>query len=76
MKNTKSEKGKIAVWLDPEDIEFIANEWRKIPEDISSADKETWGRIAFRFMTALHKSNIKYEPRFPNDDEKYHLNKS
>ncbi len=75
MENLELEKGRIAVWLDPDDIKFVANEWRKIPEDISDVNKEIWDRIAFRFMTALHKSGIEYAPEFPNDDEKYCLNK-
>ncbi len=75
MNKSELEKGRIAVWLDPNDIKFIANEWQKIPENISDIDKETWARIAFRFMTALHKSEIEYQPKFPNDNEKYYLDK-
>jgi len=61
--------------LDPNDIKFIANEWRKIPENISDTDKETWNRIAFRFMTSLNKAGIEYKPEFPNENGKYYLNK-
>ncbi|MBS9768216.1 MAG: hypothetical protein KGV44_11865 [Flavobacteriaceae bacterium] len=75
MKKTEVEKGRIAVWLDPDDVKFIANEWRKIPKDISDVNKETWGRIAFRCMTALHKLGIEYKPEFPNDNERYCLSK-
>lgn len=75
MENSELEKGRIAVWLDPNDIKFISNEWRKIPENISDSDKETWSRIAFRFMTALNKSGIQYEPEFPNENGKYYMNK-
>lgn len=67
----EQEKGRIAIWLDPEDITFLANEWRKIPDNIDDRSKETWGRVAFRLMTALHKAGIKYEPEFPNETEKY-----
>ena len=73
MEDKELEKGRIAVWLDPEDIKFIADEWRKIPANISDSDRETWGRIAFRFMAALHKSEIEYEPTFPEEGEKYLL---
>jgi hypothetical protein len=66
-------KGRIALWLSPEQISFIANEWRKIPDDISPDAKESWADIAFRAMAALHKAGITYEPQFPGDDEKYHL---
>ena len=75
MEKSELEKGRIAVWLDPNDIKFIANEWRRIPENISDSDKETWNRIAFRFMTSLNKAGIEYKPEFPNEDGKYYLNK-
>jgi hypothetical protein len=75
MEKSELEKGRIAVWLDPNDIKFIANEWRKIPENISDSDKETWNRIAFRFMTSLNKAGIEYKPEFPNENGNYYLNK-
>lgn len=59
------EKGRIPLWLDPKDIMFIADEWRKIPDNISEENKEIWSRLAFRAMTALHKSGIKYEASVP-----------
>jgi hypothetical protein len=64
-------KGRIALWLDPDDIKFIADEWRKIPDNVSDSIKEIWGRIAFRAMAALHKSGMDYEPKFPDDSQKY-----
>lgn len=73
MDNTELNKGRIAVWLDPNDIKFIANEWRKIPENINDSHKETWGRIVFRFMTALNKAGIEYKPEYPIDMKKYFL---
>ena len=71
--NSKKEKGsgKIALWLEPTDIEFISNEWRKIPEEIDESDREKWSRVAFRCMTALHKANIAYEAKHPSEKEKY-----
>ena len=75
MDDVELKKGRIAVWLDPNDIKFLANEWRRIPETIAASDKETWARIAFRLMSALNKSGVEYKPKFPNEDEKYHLNK-
>lgn len=75
MEKSELEKGRIAVWLDPNDIKFIADEWRKIPENISDSHKETWSRIAFRFMTSLNKAGIEYKPEFPNENGKYYLNK-
>lgn len=63
--------GRIALWLDPSDIAFLANEWRKIPENVSEPVKEAWARVAFRASTALHKAGVSYSPEFPSDDEKY-----
>ena len=68
-------KGRIALWLDPDDIKFIADEWRKIPDSVPPDIKKTWGRIAFRAMAALHKAAIAYEPRFPSQQEKYHCSR-
>lgn len=77
MKNTNQdeeiEQGRMAFWLDPQDIEFLANEWRKITEDAPDQVKETWGRIAFRASSALHKAGIKVEPVFPEEHEKYNM---
>lgn len=66
-------KGRIALWLSPEQIAFFANEWRKIPNDASPGVKESWSAIAFRAMAALHKAGVVYEPFFPSDIDAYHL---
>jgi hypothetical protein len=66
-------QGRIALWLSPEQLSFIANEWQKIPDDISPDAKDHWATIAFRAMAALHKSGITHEPQFPGDGDKYHL---
>ena len=57
-------EGKLAFWLSPRDIMFLANEWRKIPYNIPEEISESWTRIAFRAMSVLHKSGIEYEPEF------------
>jgi hypothetical protein len=64
-------KGKLSLWLEPKLIEFIANEWRKIPENASEPVKEQWSAIVFRAMAALHKAGISYEPKFPKNGESY-----
>ena len=69
----EAEAGRVAVWLDPADVRFLADEWRKMPEDAPDSVRVTWERVAFRMMAALHKSAHEYEPRFPSDDEKYSL---
>lgn len=66
-------KGRMALWLSPEQIAFLANEWRKIPENASMNVKQNWSNIAFRCMSALHKANIEYTPEFPQEVEKYCL---
>ena len=66
-------KGRVALWLSPEQIAFIANEWRKIPENVAPEIKETWAAIAFRAMSALHRADIAYEPSFPNKSESYYM---
>lgn len=60
-------KGRIALWLEPEMIAFLANEWRRLPEDILEPVKEQWSVLAFRAATALHKAGIPYHPVFPDD---------
>jgi len=69
----EEDEGRIALWLHPDDIAFIANEWRKIPGNVSQNDKDIWARLAFLASTALHKSGVKYEPVFPNENEIYKL---
>lgn len=64
-------KGRLALWLEPSDIAFICNEWRRLPENLTETERETWARIAFRGMTALHKKGIDYSPEFPENDRKY-----
>ena len=72
----EKEKGRIAVWLSPSQIEFLANEWRKIPENESEFVLKNWSEISFRLITALHKAGIIYEAKFPSDSESYQLGKS
>ena len=74
--NDEIAKGRIALWLSPQQIAFIANEWRKIPNNASPEVKECWSDIAFRSMSALHKAGVAYEPLFPNDSDAYHLTTS
>jgi len=50
------EKGRLALWLEPKDIEFLLNQWKLVPDDESSEKLKTWGKLAFRCSAALHKS--------------------
>jgi hypothetical protein len=58
--------GRLSLWLEPRDIAFIADEWRKVSQSESEEVRSSWSRIAFRAMSALHKAGINYEPRFPS----------
>ena len=69
--NKEAEKGRVALWLDPNDIRFLLTEWRKIPDSVPDEVSESWSRIAFRASSALHKIGLKIEPVFPKDEEKY-----
>jgi hypothetical protein len=69
--NTK--ESKIALWLTPEELQFLTNEWRKIPDNAEPAVKETWARIAFIASAALHKAGVKNEAVFPSESQKYLL---
>ncbi|MFF8430537.1 transposase [Streptomyces sp. NPDC016566] len=47
-------QGRIAPWLDPEDLRWLAQHCR-CAEDATDEDKDRCGRIRFRARTALHK---------------------
>jgi hypothetical protein len=70
------EKGRLALWLEPSDIAFICNEWRRLPENLSKTERERWARIAFRGMSALHNEGIEYSPDFPKEKRKYKMTES
>ena len=53
------EKGRLALWLEPKEIELILSQWRSLPDDSSTDMLESWGKLAFRCNSALHKANLK-----------------
>ena len=61
----EKEQGRVAFWLEPSRIEFIVNEWRKMPTAAPEEDRKQWADIAFRAMAALHKAGVKHDPQFP-----------
>ena len=61
--------GRLGLWLDPKDIAFIADEWRRISGVESAEAREKWSRVAFRAMAALNKAGIDYEPQVPSGGE-------
>ena len=64
---------RLAIWLEPEQLAFLANEWRKIPDNASDEVRRRWSDIAFRAMCALSKAGVPYEPVLPAADEQYVL---
>lgn len=54
----EKESGRVALWLEPEEIRFIISDWRKVPDEASEQVKEAWGKLYFRCNTALHKAGI------------------
>ena len=64
-------KGRLPLWLEKEEVIFLANEWRKIPERIDENSKKFWSQIAFKSKSVLHKNEIEYDTIFPKDNEKY-----
>jgi len=46
-------KGRIDVWLEEEDIDFIIKEWEEMKEHLSDFQAERWGNIAYRCNIAL-----------------------
>lgn len=65
-------KGKIPLFLERHEIEFLCNEWRKIPIDrLTEEQRKTWANIAFKGHASLHKKGMDFQPTFPNESEKY-----
>ncbi|OUI87088.1 hypothetical protein [Acetobacter tropicalis] len=60
MRDTKEEyeqgKGRVAVWLSPEDAEMLSKLW---PDDSANDKvKDQYARIRFRSRAALHKAGL------------------
>ncbi|QDU18079.1 hypothetical protein CA11_59300 [Gimesia maris] len=73
--NQEQQKGRLALWLEPDQIRFLANEWRKIPKEAPEVVQKQWGEVAFRSMAALHKAGLHYDPEFPQSGEAYQVKK-
>lgn len=52
------EKGRLALWLDSDDIRWLARHCC-CPEDADYSTRERCGRIRFRANVALHKAGYK-----------------
>ena len=56
-----NDKEKIAVWLDPEDIDFLIKEWQEHSESRSESKAERWGHIAYKLNVALFSNDEKID---------------
>lgn len=56
--NEEVNKGRIALWLDPEDIHYLANHCC-CGQEVTQEQHDRCMRIRFRAHAALHKSNHK-----------------
>ncbi|MDX1512400.1 MAG: hypothetical protein R3174_01540 [Gammaproteobacteria bacterium] len=54
------DKGRIPLWLDPEECRFLACEYSRLPEDSPEEVLRIWMRIATRAHAALQTSG--HEP--------------
>jgi len=52
-------KGRIALWLDPEDLWFLAEQYQNLPPEAPMETVRRWGVINFRAHAALHKAGLK-----------------
>ena len=51
-------KGRVALWLDPEDLEWLSKTCR-CEDDTATAEIERCARIRFRASAALHKAGLR-----------------
>jgi hypothetical protein len=58
------ELGRIALWLDPDDLEWLATraDWCSCTDDTPQEERERCGRIRFRASAAAHKSGLFNKP--------------
>lgn len=59
------DKGRVALWLNPEDLEFLACEYSRLPDDAPDEIVRIWMRIAARAHAALQKSGHQALPFRP-----------
>ncbi|QDV54020.1 hypothetical protein [Gimesia fumaroli] len=66
--DAEQEKGRLALWLEPEQIQFLIQEWHKNSKEEPEIVQKQWGEVAFRAMSALHKAGIKHSPEVPQSE--------
>lgn len=58
MDSQEKANGRVALWLDPRDLEWLARHCG-CDDNTSADERERCARIRFRANTALHKSGLK-----------------
>ncbi len=58
-------KGRIAFWLDLDDLKFLACEYSRLPEDAPGEVTRLWMRVAARAHAALQKAGHEVTPFNP-----------
>jgi hypothetical protein len=58
----ETEKGRVAIWLDPSDLEWLGS-FCGCQSDANEAQKKRCGRIRFRANAALHKAGLKEDSK-------------
>lgn len=58
-------KGRVALWLDPEDLKFLACEYSRLADETPPETRRLWMRIAVRAHAALQKSGHEPSPFVP-----------
>lgn len=61
-------KGRIPLWLDLEDLRFLACEYSRLPDDTPKELTRLWMRVAARAHAALQKSGQGSSPFVPYGD--------
>lgn len=65
-------KGRIPVFLEREEVEFLCSEWRKIPtERLTEEQRKLWASIVFKGQASLHSRGMDFKPTFPEEPDKY-----
>ncbi len=62
-------EGRLALWLDPEHIELLGNEWRGLAGSAPDETRKKWAEVGFRAVSALHKAGIEFRPSFPEEHD-------
>ena len=61
-------KGRVALWLDPDDLRWLATHLRELPT--TTEEQEHINRLYFRAHAALHKAGLSWQTASdPNDTD-------